>query len=88
LVFGVATVLCLAISTVGWTPPAAAAIRANPFACAEAAGVVNWTNHGQGKYWAYRSVDGGASYSWLGRTYGATMFVDSTAAPGYRYQVH
>jgi len=59
-----------------------------PFACAESAGVLTWTDHGQGRYWVYRSVDGGVTYSWLGRTLGATTLADPTAVPGYRYQVH
>lgn len=61
---------------------------AGQFACSSNGGVLTWSNHGQSKYWVYRSIDGGASYSWLGRTTGATTFTDPSPSDGARYQVH
>jgi len=58
------------------------------FACRVSAGSVSWTDDGQSKYWIYRSTDGGASWSWLGRTLGATSFVDTRPVVGVKYQVH
>lgn len=59
-----------------------------PFACESDGGTLTWTDHDVAKYWVYRSVDGGASFSWLGRTLGATSFVDSAPMIGAQYQVH
>jgi len=59
-----------------------------PFTCSVAAGAVSWPNAGQGRYWVYRSVDDGASFQWLGRTLGATSFVDQAPVLGATYQVH
>jgi len=62
-----------------------------PFACSANGGQVSWSNHGQPKYWVYRSVNGGATYSWIGRTQGApaaTSFTDPAPVAGALYQVH
>jgi len=58
------------------------------FMCAANAGDLTWTDDAQSKYWVYKSTDGGATYVWIGRTVGATMFADSSSAPGDLYQVH
>ena len=59
-----------------------------PFECSADNGVVTWTDAGQPLYWVYRSGDGGETYVWIGRTFGATMKADQQAAVGARYQVH
>jgi len=69
--------------TVTAEPPAAAV-----FACSVSNGTISWTDAGQSLYWVYRSTNGGATYSWLGRTFGATTLTDSNAPAGSLYQVH
>lgn len=64
------------------TPPAGVVL-----ACQADAGTVQWNDAGQSKYWIYRSVDGGGSYSWIGRTLGTTTFADVRPRIGARYQV-
>jgi len=58
------------------------------FMCSEANGYLDWTDHDQTKYWVYRSVDDGQTYTWLGRTRGATTFTDESPADDALYQVH
>jgi len=58
------------------------------FSCSVSGATITWTDMGQPKYWIYRSTDGGASYSWLGRSIGGTQFVDPSPVAGARYQVH
>ena len=61
------------------------------FACEVDAGTVSWTSVDASKYWVYRSVDGGATYTWLGRTTGSpapTTFDDPRPTIGATYQVH
>jgi len=73
--------------TVSAEPTASAA----PFACDSNGGVLSWTDAGEAKYWVYNSVDGGATYNWLGRTAGApaaTTFTDPAPSIGTTYQVH
>jgi len=65
-----------------------AAPVASPFSCASNAGVLTWTDFQQNKYWVYRSIDGGATYAWLGRTLGTPTFTDVAPAEGATYQVH
>jgi len=69
-----------------WSPSPAAPLP--PFSCEVDAGEVSWTDHGVGKYWVYRSVDGGAAFNWIGRTLGETSFTDRTPSIGAQYQVH
>jgi len=59
-----------------------------PFACSSDMGVLSWTDDGQDRYWIYESTDGGATYDWLGRTFGETTFTDPVPMVGTRYQVH
>jgi len=61
-----------------------------PFACEfdSSTGEVTWTDDAQPKYWIYQSVDAGATYSWIGRTTGATTFTVPSPAAGALYQVH
>lgn len=63
-------------------------VAAQGFACASDAGSLSWTDAGESKYWVYKSVDGGGSYNWIGRTLGSTIFQDPAPAIGDRYQVH
>jgi len=58
------------------------------FDCASFGGRVAWSDTGRSKYWVYRSVDDGATWNWLGRTLGATTFVDPSPVPGAIYQAH
>lgn len=58
------------------------------FSCTNVNGDLNWSDHGQTKYWVYRSTDGGQTYTWLGRTLGATSFQDPNPVSGALYQVH
>ena len=61
------------------------------FECTVANSVLTWSDHGASRYWVYRSTDGGASFSWLGRTAGspaATTFTDQAPVAGAQYQVH
>jgi len=67
--------------------PGVAGNTVNGFECAADEGSLTWTNAGATKYWAYESTDGGASYNFLGGT-AATSLIDTTVAPGTRYQVH
>jgi len=59
-----------------------------PFSCTESNGDLEWVDHDQTRYWIYRSVDGGETYTWLGRTFGATTFTDPDPIAGSTYQVH
>jgi len=70
--------------TASWDAPPAA----GPFSCSSDGGALTWTNQNQSKYWIYKSTDNGATYSWLGRTLGATNFTDPSPIAGARYQVH
>jgi len=58
------------------------------FACSSDAGGLSWTDAGAERYWVYRSIDGGVSYEWIGRTLDGTSFSDSSARAGALYQVH
>jgi len=61
------------------------------FSCSSDAGSLSWSDDGAGRYWVYRSTDGGSTFTWLGRTIGtpaATSFDDPAPVPGARYQVH
>lgn len=69
------------------TEPALSA-QAEPFSCSVNGNLISWQDYDQARYWLYRSNDDGATWSWLGRTLGATSFVDPNAAPGAKYQVH
>ena len=59
-------------------------------------GRVTWTDLGATKYWVYRSIDDGATWTWAGRTADVadptapapTEFVDDTPAADARYLVH
>lgn len=58
------------------------------FACeAFENGMVRWTDTQQSEYWVYRSVDNGATYEWLSRSDGETVFFDEEVRPGYLYQL-
>lgn len=59
-----------------------------PFTCDVVGDTITWTDDAQTKYWVYRSVDDGETYSWLGRTFGATTFTDPSPVDGALYQVH
>jgi len=62
-----------------------------PLSCRADAGVISWSDHGQARYWVYKSTDGGATYNWIGRTLGTpapTTFTDQNAADTDRWQVH
>jgi len=61
---------------------------ADLFACDADTGVLTWNDDDASKYWIYKSVDGGESYSWIGRTLGGTTFKDVNATVGAKYQVH
>jgi len=58
------------------------------FSCTASNGNLEWSDHGQAKYWLYRSVDGGQTFNWLGRTLGATTFTDPSPVANATYQVH
>lgn len=65
----------------------------NAFACSVTNNKVTWTNAGQSVYWIYRSLDNGATYSWIGR-WKATdpapnplEFTDPNPVPGALYQI-
>jgi len=58
------------------------------FACEASGAVLTWTDDAQSKYWVYRSTDGGQTYNWIGRTFGATAFTDPAPFAGALYQVH
>jgi len=62
--------------------------QAPSFACAADAGDLTWTDDAQSRYWVYKSTDGGVSFTWLGRTLGATQFSDPAPTVGAQYQVH
>jgi len=49
-----------------WSPSEVQALP--PFACEVDAGSVSWTDHEVGRYWVYRSVDDGLTFSWIGRS--------------------
>jgi len=66
----------------------ASAQPGEPFRCFVDAGDLTWSDHQQSKYWAYKSTDNGASYQWLGRTFGATTLTDPAPTIGAKYQVH
>jgi len=59
-----------------------------PFSCVASNGLLEWVDHDQTKYWIYRSIDGGETYTWLGRTFGTTTFTDQSLMADARYQVH
>lgn len=59
-----------------------------PFMCTATGGELEWDDRGQDKYWVYKSTDGGLTYSWIGRTLGATEFSDPAPTDGALYQVH
>lgn len=84
----VGTALIAVISLLSTPAAEAQAANPGPFSCEVDAGQLSWPDHTQTKYWVYRSLDGGASYSWLGRTTGATQFADPTPQVGAQYQVH
>lgn len=63
-------------------------IAAPAFSCASDQGTLSWTDAGQSKYWIYKSLDGGVTYDWIGRTEGATTFSDAAPEAGALYQVH
>lgn len=80
---GLARVECTVINE----PSASAPV----FSCQATNGVLTWTDADQGKYWTYRSTDGGATYVWLGKTEGApaaTTLTDTNWTNGTLYQVH
>jgi len=56
--------------------------------CTVEGSTLNWADAEQSKYWVYRSVDGGESYSWIGRTLGETTFTDAAPVDGALYRVH
>jgi len=64
------------------------AVISDEFTCAVIGDTIYWTDDAASKYWVYRSVDGGASFNWIGRTLGETNFVDADAPEGALYQVH
>jgi len=68
-------------------------VSAGSAACWAEGGRVTWTSTGASVYWIYRSTDGGATYSWIGRWKtsdpGANpeVFIDRYPIIGSRYQV-
>jgi len=63
----------------------------NAFTCEASGAELTWTDRDVDKYWVYRSVDGGATYNWLGRTAGSpapTTFTDNNPVANATYQVH
>jgi len=65
----------------------------NAFSCSVDAGQVSWSDAGSDVYWVYRSTDGGAQYSWIGRwkvsdpAPNPQLFTDRNAVVGALYQV-
>lgn len=58
-----------------------------PFACQVDNGNLTWSDHGQSKYWIYRSTNG-KHFNWIGRTLGETSFADPHPPRRAIYQVH
>lgn len=59
-----------------------------PFSCSVTNGEIEWTDHGQNKYWVYRSTPNNPTFTWIGRTLGDTAFTDRNPVAGSLYQVH
>jgi len=80
--------LAMAAAVLIFLPSNPAAADVKDFACSNSGADISWSDHGDKKFWIYKSVDDGNSYQWLNRSLGGVSHYDDKYTDGAKYQVH